>query len=111
VKNGLDKQTVNWIENWLNRQAQRVVISGTKSSWRPVTSCVPLRPVLAPILFNIFINDLGDGTEYNLRKGKNWEEWLTQNSVVLPFRGTSTGWRNGLTRPLCSSATTESQNH
>ena len=38
---GLDKQTVRWIENWLNGQAQRVVISGTKSRWRPVTSVVP----------------------------------------------------------------------
>ncbi|GAB0182921.1 mitochondrial enolase superfamily member 1 [Grus japonensis] len=28
---GLDEQTVRWIENWLNGQAQRVIISGTKS--------------------------------------------------------------------------------
>ncbi|KAK4806210.1 hypothetical protein QYF61_001133, partial [Mycteria americana] len=32
-------ETVRWIENWLNGWAQRVVISGTKSSWRPVQSC------------------------------------------------------------------------
>ncbi|KAK4832414.1 hypothetical protein QYF61_023093 [Mycteria americana] len=29
---GLDEQTVRWFENWLNGQAQWVVISGTKSS-------------------------------------------------------------------------------
>jgi len=29
---GLDEQTVRWIENWLNCQAQRVVINGRKSS-------------------------------------------------------------------------------
>jgi len=36
----LDEQTVKWPENWLNSQAQRVIISGRKSSWRPVTSSV-----------------------------------------------------------------------
>ena len=37
LKYGLDKQTVRWIENWLNGCAQSVIISGTKSRWRPVT--------------------------------------------------------------------------
>lgn len=29
---GLDEKTVKWIKNWLNCQAQRGMISGTKSS-------------------------------------------------------------------------------
>ncbi|KAK4817454.1 hypothetical protein QYF61_015609 [Mycteria americana] len=28
MKCGLDEQTVRWVENWLNGQAQRVVING-----------------------------------------------------------------------------------
>ncbi|KAK4816991.1 hypothetical protein QYF61_025911 [Mycteria americana] len=38
---GLHEQTssLRWVENWLNGQAQRIVISGTKSSWRPAKSC------------------------------------------------------------------------
>ncbi|GAB0205958.1 mitochondrial enolase superfamily member 1 [Grus japonensis] len=32
-KCGLDEWSVRWVENWLNGRAQRVVISGTESTW------------------------------------------------------------------------------
>ena len=65
---GITGEVFNWITDWLKDREQRVVLLGSNSKWTRVKSGVPQGSVLGPLLFLIYINDIGDSVCSKLLK-------------------------------------------
>lgn len=99
---GPDEQMVRWVENWLNGQAQRMMISSMTSSGRPGTSNVLQGSLLHPfnstslLMMWMMGQSAPSASSINIQ---NWEVWLIHQESKLSFRGTSTGKKNGPRSP------------
>ena len=56
---GCREPLLGWIEDYLKNRRHRVIIESVASKWKPVTSGVPQGSIIGPILFLIYINDIG----------------------------------------------------
>lgn len=63
-KHRLYKQAMKLIKTRLSCQAHGIVISSTESGWKPITGGAPQGLTLRPILFSIFINNVGYGMDF-----------------------------------------------
>jgi len=65
---GISGNVSQWIAEWLQGRQQRVVLNDSVSNWLHVLSGVPQGPILGPLLFIIFINDIDNGIVNKLLK-------------------------------------------
>ena len=64
---GINKDVITWIGSFLSGRTQRVVLEGEESESCPVMSGVPQGSVLGPCLFLLYINDMPDTIQSNIR--------------------------------------------
>ena len=64
---GINDVLLDWFRNYLLDRKQRVIIKGQQSDWGIIEAGVPQGSVLGPLLFIVYINDLADVVNCNIK--------------------------------------------
>ena len=66
-KNGVSGNLFQLIESFLSDRFQRVLPNGQRSDWETIQAGVPQDSILGPLFFLIYINDLADNLNSNVK--------------------------------------------
>ena len=64
---GVRGNLLRWIQAFLVSRRQRVVVNGYSSDWSTVSSSVPQGSILGPLLFLLYVNDIGTHLKSQIR--------------------------------------------